>query len=348
MLVGTYTDAGSHGIYTYRFDPETGASHLLDSLALNNPSFLQPDATGRFVYAVSEMSDGTASLCAMQLDQHTGKLTLLDEHGCQPTQGADPCHVATNGQLVTTANYSGGSLSVFRIGQDGGVASLDTLFHGEATGNDTIRQATPHMHCSIFTPDGRYLFATDFSADRILRFTVGTETTTLHSPSTAATLASGAGPRHFTFSPDGRFLYLLDELDGHVVAFSYHDGILTQQQRIVADTCAARGSADIHLSPDGRFLYASNRLKHDGLAIYSVNPSDGMLTYVGYQTTGKHPRNFALTPDGKFLLVACRDSHTIEVYTRHETTGLLTATNQQIHLSKPVCVQFVSPNQEVN
>lgn len=151
---------------------------------------------------------------------------------------------------------------------------------------------------------------------------------------------AGSGPRHLTFSPDGRFAYLITELSGTVVAFDYNDGILTQIQAIKADTVGAHGSADIHISPDGKFLYASNRLQADGLAIFRIDETNGHLTKAGYRLTGSHPRNFIITPNGKYLLVACRDNNAIEVYFRDTETGVLTNINKNIEVDKPVCLKF--------
>ena len=231
-------------------------------------------------------------------------------------------------------------MSVFPLQKDGTLAPADTLFQGEATGPDTIRQATPHIHCTVFSPDRKYIFATDFSADRILRFVVHPNNPIPQTSPEAVDIEADSGPRHLTFSPDGKFAYLITELSGKVIAFSYNDGRLKQIQTITADTVAARGSADIHLSPDGKYLYASNRLKEDGIAIFAVNPENGTLAKVGYQPTGIHPRNFNITPNGKYLLAACRDSNVIQVYKRNEVTGLLEDTHQDIVVDMPVCIQF--------
>lgn len=338
MLVGTYTNGSSKGIYTFRFNQETGTAVALDSVALPNPSYLVPSEDGKLVYAVSEMNDSTAALNALSFDRETGKLDLLNS---VPTFGEDPCYVATNGKEVLTANYSGGSMSVFPLLKDGKLAPADTLFEGSATGPDALRQSTPHIHCAIFSPDGKYIFATDFSADRILRFVLHPEDIVPHRSLETTDIEADSGPRHLTFSPDGKFAYLITELSGKVIAFSYNDGNLKQIQTIAADTVAARGSADIHLSPDGKYLYASNRLKEDGIAIFAVNPEDGTLAKAGYQHTGIHPRHFNITPNGKFLLAACRDSNVIQVYRRDEHTGLLSDTRQDIVVDKPVCIQFV-------
>ena len=340
MLIGTYTNGTSKGIYSFRFNQETGTTTPLDSVEIPNPSYLIPSEDGKFVYAVSEINDNTAALNAFAFNRETGELCLLNT---EPTLGADPCYVSTNGKEVLTANYSGGSMSIFPLRKDGTIASVDTLFEGTASGPDTTRQVTPHIHCAIFSPDGKYIFATDFSSDRILRFVLHPKDIVPHLSAETTDVAPGSGPRHLIFSPNGKFAYLINELSGKVIAFSYEDGKLEQIQSIVADTTAARGSGDIHLSPDGKYLYASNRLQADGIAIFAVNTENGTLAKVGYQLTGIHPRHFNITPNGKYLLVACRDSNVIQVYERAKNTGVLKDIQKDIIVDKPVCVQFVPP-----
>lgn len=148
MLIGTYTNGSSKGIYTFRFNQETGTAVPLSSAALPNPSYLVPSEDGEFVYAVSEMNDSTAALSSLAFDRETGELRLLNT---VPTFGAAPCYVATNGREVLTANYSGGTMSVFPLQKDGTLAPADTLFQGSATGPDAIRQATPHPLHGLFT-----------------------------------------------------------------------------------------------------------------------------------------------------------------------------------------------------
>ena len=337
MIVGTYTNGTSKGIYTLNFDLNSGKAVMLDSFQLANPSFLTPSADGKRIYAVSEMNDKTAALSALSFDRTTGKLQMLNQ---ALTHGEDPCYIATNGQIALTANYSGGSMSVFRIGENGQLQGEASLFKGNIGGPDPLRQNAPHIHCAYFTPDGHYIRATDFSADRILRFELKEDGSVVPLKE-AVKIAADSGPRHLTFSPNGKYVYLISELSGHVTAFSYNNGSLKQIQSIDADAADARGSADIHISPDGRFLYASNRLKQDGICIFAIDPAKGTLTQTGYQLTGIHPRNFNITPNGKYLLVACRDSNVIQVFERNAETGQLTDTRQNIVIDKPVCIQFI-------
>ena len=231
MLIGTYTDGTSKGIYSFRFNQKTGTATPLDSVELSNPSYLTPSEDGKFIYAVSEMNDSTAAVNALAFDKQTGNLRLLNS---ERTPGAAPCYVSTNGKEVLTANYSGGNMSVFRLRKDGTLSPAEALFKGTANGPDTIRQIVPHIHCALFSPDGKYIFATDFSADRILRFTLSSEGNISRLPGEAIDIAPDSGPRHLTFSPNGKFAYLINELSGKVIAFGYTDGKLEQIQSIAA------------------------------------------------------------------------------------------------------------------
>lgn len=307
---------------------------MLDSLQLQNPSYLTISDNGKLAYAVSETNNEKAALNVIRLSKNGGMKLLNTE----VTAGADPCYVASNGSVAVTANYSGGSMSVFNLNSQGEKAALGTRFLGATGGPDRSRQEVPHVHCACFTPDGGYILATDFSADRILSFRLKGQKVVANG--VAATVSADSGPRHLVFSRDGRFAYLMSELSGKVTVFAYAQGRLKQLQEITSDSVGARGGADVHLSPDGKFLYASNRLKAEGIAIFSVDTATGLLTRIGYQPTGAHPRQFNITPNGKYLLCCCRDSNCIQVFRRDMKTGLLTELQHEIPVSKAVCVQF--------
>ena len=337
MLVGTYTDGESKGIYSYYFNQETGETEALKSLSLKNPSYLTVSRDGRLIYAVSETNDERASLNTIRLNPKTGEMLLLHSAA---VMGGDPCYVATNGKTVLTANYSGGSMSVFSLNQQGTKPELITRFLGTTGGPDLTRQDMPHVHCACFTPDGKYALATDFSADRILSYRLMGQKVVANG--IASSVSADSGPRHLIFSKDGRFAYLMSELSGKVTVFRYAEGRLERLQEIVSDSVGARGGADIHLSPDGRFLYSSNRLKAEGIAIFAVDTLTGLLTRIGYQLTAAHPRQFNITPNGQYLLCCCRDSDKIQVFRRDMQTGMLTDTHKDIPVSKAVCVQLAN------
>ena len=346
MLVGSYGPADQEGIKVYKFNQETGQGQYVSGVkGISNPSYQTISKDGKRVYSVGEDDGRTACANALAFDGATGTLTLVNS---QPTQGAAPCHIALSPEedCIVTANYNGSNITLFPLDAEGRLKSGKTIgFDGH--GADKERQAQPHLHFVYFTPDNKYLLANDLGTDRIHRFPLnnrqkGSDTPLVdESRASDILLAPGSGPRHTEFSADGRFAYLITELSGEVMAFTYNGDSLTLMQTIQADTLDARGSADIHLSPDGRHLYASNRLKGDGLAIFHINAENGTLTKAGYQPTGIHPRNFILTPNGKYLLVACRDTNEIQVFARDASTGLLTDTGQTIKTTKPVCLKFV-------
>lgn len=335
LVVGTYTDTGSHGIYSLRFNQETGAYVLLDSLALVNPSYLTFGKDSRVFYAVSELGDKNASLNSVGFNAKTGQMRLLNTVA---TDGEDPCYVEVANRMALTANYSGGSLSTFVINRDGTLSKLKTRFEGHVGGPDSSRQGQAHIHCVKKMNDG-YILASDFSADQLLAFRLDTADNVLKPRGVAGRLPLDSGPRHIITSRNGRLVYVMSELSGAVTVFRYHAGRVKLVQSVLSDSAFARGGADIHLTPDGRFLYASNRLKNDGLSIFQVL-SNGKLRKVGYQRTGIHPRNFNITPNGRYLLAACRDSDMIQIFRIDKRSGMLEDTGRLINLPHPVCIQF--------
>ncbi len=329
--------------YVYRFDAETARTEYVGVARVENPSYLTASSDGGMVYAVSENDGVVPSLAnALSFDRATGELTLASS---VETSGAAPCNITSDSRTlhrgrafqpagnVVTANY-GGDVSVFGVKEDGTLGPLEQTLRLPASDTKS------HMHCVRFSPDGRYLFAADLGTDKIARWRVrhgridGASLKTFDVP-------AGSGPRHFIFDGAGKNLYLINEYSGTVIAFRYNGGDLEHLQTVQADTAGGGGSADILLTPDGRWLYASNRLKNDGVAIFAVNPENGTLSPAGYRTTGIHPRNLSISPGGKFLLAACRDSDAIEVFEIDHTSGALTPTDRTVGLDSPVCVVFI-------
>ncbi len=344
LFVGTYTsENGSEGIYLYKINTETGVTDSISMVKADNPSYLTLSKDEKFLYAVGE-SGNNSSVSAFAFDKNTGVISHINTF---PSGEANPCYIEIDdvGRNIFTANYSGGSISVFSLNDDGGISEENSVFIFDGDGPDKSRQESSHLHSVRFSPDGKFLFATDLGADKVYRFNsvssgfIGQPVITKTSMVEFNTTAE-MGPRHFDFHPSGKFFYLLGELSGQIAVYDYDDGMLTEKQTVVCDSLGARGSADIHVSPDGKFVYASNRLKGDGISIFSVNEETGELEKINFQPTGIHPRNFVITPDGSFLLVACRDNNKIQVFKVDKESGLLSDTNNDILVSKPVCLKF--------
>lgn len=331
MLIGSYGSEENDCIRLYSFNQKSGSATMICGLkGIANPSFLEIAPDNKYFYAVSENDDSSAALFSGEILTKNDS-TIIRTTNAQPTDGGSPCYVKIFPQkhMVFTANYGGGNFTVFHTDEATGALLPDK--HVE-TFEDISR-----IHCVEFTPDSAYYIVNDLGTNNVMLFATD-DTTYTH---TDNYIESGSGPRHIVFAPNGRYAYLINEKSGRVTVFEY-DG--TPHLRVVqyadCDSVGGHGSGDIHISPDGRFLYASNRLKADGISIFKVNEADGTINKIAYQLTGIHPRNFALSPNGKYLLCACRDSNCIQIYRRDERSGLLHDTGLSIAMPKPTCVKF--------
>lgn len=346
LFIGTYTTGGSDGIYVYRFDTVDGGNdYLSQSTSVENPSYLVINKKGSQVYSVTENEDSSACANAFTFDKKTAVLNL---ENTSPTDGGAPCYINLDPseKFVLTANYLGGTITVIKT-KDDGTLSDDRDIIGFRQGPKQSFRRKSHIHTVVFSPDGKYLLATDLGKDKLYCFEVNKnaqKASELLSTSklSVVDLDMGSGPRHLAFHPNGKLIYLLSELSGKVKVFTYNDGIIKEIQTVTADGFKGHGSADIHITPNGKFLYTSHRLKDDGISVFAISQIDGKLTKIGYQPTGIHPRNFIITPNGKMLLVANRDSNTIQVFSINQLTGMLKDMNKDIKIDKPVCLKLAS------
>jgi len=352
VYVGTYTEKASKGIYACRFDP--AADHLT-ALGLaaetSNPSFLAIDPTRHFLYAVNEVEqyEGRSSggVSAFAIAPGTGKLTFLNE---VPSGGSGPCHVTVDktGKYVVVANYGGGSLAVFPILSDGHLGKATAFVQHKGASVNPQRQEGPHVHSVYMSPDNRYVISADLGLDEVFvyRFDAANGTLAPNIPP-SATVSSGAGPRHFTFHPNGKFAYVIDEIQSTITEFSYEPAngaldLLQPVSTLPPDFKGESTGAEIEVHPSGKFLYASNR-GLDSIAVFSVNSRKGTLTLLAQAPTlGKTPRSFSIDPTGSYLFVANQDSDNIVQFRINPNTGLLTPTGQVLQVPSPVCVTFMA------
>lgn len=351
LYVGTYTDKGAKGIYAYHYDPASG--QLSDSQVAAetvNPSFVTIDDKNRLLYAVNEVqkyrneSSGGVSAFAIETG---GRLRFLNEVA---SGGADPCYVSLDktGKYVLVANYTGGSVSVFPIQQDGSLGAATAFIQHKGSGPNRERQEAAHAHWIETSPDNRFAVSADLGMDELLvyRFDASTGKLTANDPPFAKA-EPGAGPRHLEFAPNGKFAYVINELQSTVSVFSYDfaNGVLHVLQTISAlpkEFSGENTAAEIAVHPNGRFLFASNR-GHDSIAVFSIDKAKGTLRLIdNFSVKGRTPRSFVIDPAGSRLLVANQDTGNIVIFRINRSTGRLTATGQEVKVPAPVCLKFLA------
>ncbi len=362
IYVGTYTEGGSNskGIYAYRYDANT---HEVKPLGLaaetTNPSWIAFHPNGRFLYAVNEVGNyqgpNSGGVSAFSINRTTGKLTFLNE---VRSKGADPCYITIDrtGKWALVANYTGGSVAVFPVLEDGKLGEASDFIQHTGHGPNPRRQQGPHAHSIDLSPDNRFAFVDDLGLDELLvyRFDSAKGTLTPSDPPFVK-LDAGAGPRHFALGPDGRFAYVVSEMAGTVTAFANElaTGTLRRLQTISTVPKYLNGDAadaEIEVHPSGKFLYASNRGDGNSIAIFTIDAEKGTLTLVeNTSTQGKTPRSFEIDPTGTLLFVANQNSNNIvrfRIDPRPNSyltkAGALDPIGPLLEVASPVCVKFLA------
>ncbi len=350
FYIGTYSRGGSQGIYQLDLDLAAGklSTPQLAAEAVN-PSFLAIHPNRKFLYSVTEITnpDGTkgGGVNAFSIDPQTGKLMLLNQ---QSSKGIGSCHVTVDraGKFLLVANYPSGNVAVLPIQPDGRLSPATGFAQHEGSGPNQARQDKPHAHSANMDPSNRFAIICDLGLDKVFVYRLNTDGTLTPNDPPSATVAPGAGPRHFTFHPNGKFTYVINEMGSTVTAFNWDGerGKLTEFQTIsmLPDgvTMPDNTTAEVQVHPSGKFLYGSNR-GYDSIAMFSIDPATGRLTSLGQIPSGDQtPRNFGIDPTGKWLLVGHQTTGTVRVFRIDQTSGKLEPTDSSVDIPNAVCVKF--------
>lgn len=339
FLVGTYTDSPIDGINHLYFSPSENLL-TVETIAAGvaNPSFVIASKDGKRVFSLEEESGVPGGqVLSFSRNPEDNSLTLIDQ---KASGGDHPCHISIspNEDFVILGNYTGGSLSIFKVSPDGKLEHAQTIQHqGKSVNRD--RQEKPHVHSTTFDPEGKRVLVADLGTDKIYVYDFDSSKAEPLTLSGEFPVTPGDGPRHLTFSADGKEVLVVEEMAAAMDIFSYENGVLTPKQRLSLLSEGFEGNvgaAEIRLSPDGKQVYVSNRGDANTISVFGKNAQGEYLMVQNIPSGGLMPRNFNLTADGKYLLAAHQASNDIVIFERDEVTGKLTQTLWKAELNKPV------------
>lgn len=349
VYIGTYTQGESEGIYTFRFDTETGRPGPVRLAAESlNPSFLAFHPSGATAYAVNEVTtfedEATGAVSAYRI-QANGDLRFLNQ---LTSGGGAPCHLAVDrtGKHLLVANYMGGNVGVFSLGQDGRLAARTDLVQHIGSSVNRLRQNDPHAHSINLDANNRFAAAADLGVDKVFVYPLDSSRGRLDvARARSLSLPAGAGPRHFAFHPNGQMAFVNSELHSELTSLRYDSqtGELTVLDRhsTLPEPVPGNSTAETQVHPNGRFVYVSNR-GHNSIAVLGVDSDSGKLQLVEHESTGGEiPRNFSLDPTGRFLFAANQQSDSVVFFKVDQRSGALTPLGVTISVPTPVCVKFL-------
>ena len=338
--ISSYSKDDDTGIYIYQFNEKEGSLKFIDDVKeVRASSYLCLHPSGKYLYSVA-----FGEIAAFSIDKKSGKLTLINKR----QTGKGPCYVSVDhtGQWVFVSNYPDGFIEVFHVEAGGALGTEHQRILHSGSSVNKKRQEAPHPHMITASPANRFVIVPDLGADEIFVYRFDAETGMLRANEPEGIKAEpGAGPRHFAFHSNGKYGYVLNELNSTVTAYRWNEnaGVLSAPETYLLLPAGFDGynkSADIHLTPDGKFLYASNR-GHNSITAFRV-ADDGRLKLIGrYPVRGDFPRNFYITEKGKFLLVENKHTGNIVVFGIHLQTGQLEYKNEAKGMIAPQCLKML-------
>ncbi|PIF06395.1 MAG: 6-phosphogluconolactonase [Draconibacterium sp.] len=367
LYVGTFTSEGAEGVYLCSFDTLNGDLSLKKTFkGIDDPSFLKLSPDSRFLYVVTRAPKAVEPLGgyvnAYSIDNE-GNISFINK---QVSHGAGPCYVdvSPDGKWVAIANYGGGSTAFFRVSENGAVEESYSVIRNFGSGPNKVRQNASHAHSIRFSPFDNILFGADLGTDQLNIFPFdnvlfGADSDTVdplnisHFENKQMTsgnqlfvkLTPGSGPRHIEFFPDGKTIYVINELSSTVAVLKNVKEswkMVQEVSTLPSDFTGENYCADIHISKDGKYLYASNR-GHNSIAVFYIKPDNNQLVFAStVSVEGNWPRNFTFSPDGRFMLVANQKSGNITVFSVDPKSGMPQFTGKETFLPAPVCLEFLT------
>ncbi|WP_327685497.1 lactonase family protein [Streptomyces sp. NBC_00467] len=337
LFLGTYTSVagGGAGIGLAAYDDTSGHITATGTITgVGDPSFLALHPSGSTLYTVNERQDGAVTAVRLSSD---GRHQVL---GSRATGGAGPCHLSVHpgGNWLLSANYTSGSVAVHPIEASGALGARTALVTHSAPPPGP-GQGGPHAHQIITSPDGGHVLAVDLGTDTVYTYRLDTARGTLTAVS-RATVRPGAGPRHLTFHPSGRYAFLANELDNTVAVCGYDPATGRLTPGAPQPTGTGPGAsypAQLAVTRDGRFAFLANR-GHNSLTHYAVEDGGARLRLLGtVPVGGDHPRHIALSPSQNLLFAANQRSSTVSVFHVDQTTGELRPAGSPFRFPVAVC-----------
>lgn len=351
FYVGSSDGKIEHSIFLCELDPVKQEIAVLDSFPSPKGSgYLALSPDGQILFSTSGVSvapdEGKNSVASYRVNQENGGLELINR---QSSKGRGNCHVysSPDGSYVFAANYSSGDATAIPVDESGKLGAASSVMMGEGSGPNENRQKGPHAHQVMMDPAGKFLYVPDLGTDKVMNYALDAKTGKL-SPNPAQAflkMEPGSGPRHMAFHPKKKLVFILGEMKASLTACTLDPStgtleIINTASIVEEGFDGAKQSAAVRVHPNGKFVYASNRDDVSNLAVFTLNKDGGLVQEIIYKDIPYWPRDFNISPDGKFMLVAGARVNEIALYSIDGESGTLIKLNSSINVPNPTCVLF--------
>ena len=345
IFFGTHSSGPGIGFSLSRFDTQTGGLTKPEILMeAKEPAFFVIHPDGKHLYTCNSGLPGEIS--AYAVDSTTRHLRLLNK---KPSDGGDPSYISLDktGRYALVANYQGGNICVYAIQANGSLGIRTAFVQHTGKSINPERQTHAYAHSIICDPTNRFVLVADLGLDKVFVYRFN-EKGGLLSPNDPpfVSVKPGSGPRHVKFHPNGKWIYVINEMGSTVTCFNWDGskGVLNEFQNsstLPKDFTDSSTCAELEVHPNGKFLYCSNR-GHNSIAVFAIDQTNGSLTLIQHiPTQGKSPRNFEFDPTGKWIICTNHGSNNAVVFRVDGVAGTLKRVGEPVQVPNPFCERFL-------
>ena len=340
--VGSYSYTGkAKGITVFDVDVENGIFRERCEMEVNNSSYVIASSDGKTLYSIAD--EGVVSFRILQ----NGALARLNS---APIRGMRGCHLCSDAEdkYVFVSGYHDGKTTVLSLNEDGSVGEIVDGVFDKGYGSVAERNFRPHVTCTRRMPDNKYVLSVDNGVDQVKIYRFNNKDQKLIQVD-AIRCDLESAPRHFRFSRDGRFLYLMYELKNVIDVFTYETGerapVIEKIQTISTTSTRNPGNLTaacaMRMSQDEKYLYCTNAGENT-VSVYRRDEETGLLDMICcLPVSGEYPKDVAVFPDGRHIASIIHDSGTISFFKIDYEKGLLVMSGRSIQVNEPNCCAIV-------
>ncbi|MCR4923559.1 MAG: lactonase family protein [Lachnospiraceae bacterium] len=334
--ISSYTRQNDKGIRIFDVDIKKGRIKEREEISITNSSYMTISHNGKHLYSITDTGVQAFEILENGDLKPINKISINGMRGCY----LSPDYTD---KFLFVAGYHDGKITVLKLNSKGGLSEITDEIYLKGMGSIAERNFRPHVSCVKMTRDNKYLCACAIGIDHVNIYELDHKKGTLKLADIVR-CEQESGPKYIKFRKDGKFAYIVHELNNSIVVYEYSEvngqPMFNKIQKIsTLNDYHAGGSAAcaVEFSPDHKYLFTSNA-GDNSVGAFLIDQKTGMLSkrFV-LPISGEYPKDIACFPDCKHLMSINHESDTVTFFNLNLKDNTIVMNGPEIKVPKGNC-----------